>query len=376
MKEGCKHKTGYFGSAGEAYCASLFQMVRVHDGFSRPDLITDNEEYQVPLAVEVKSGKDFKSVINIGSLFYTFMPLTASGEPTNLSEEDFRELINDFDPNKSVKRSSSLSRVYFDSLSRKDIITAKELQNPFSSIRFQWGDQFLVPGEYAFSAFVVSDFMRRGRSQGMTLEKMARNIKENLFHIATETWERQSSGTHDYQNMNCIDMRYFFERDDSLMGKGHSRERVGFMRQLYPQVDNLIPVLIPGPNGTQIKILSSKEDLPLFKVLRKIVDLRKPLLEQVAQKRKLAEKLLQKTRFVWQRDFGDIYDLRTEPEKNFKKTGADLNAYSREELVLLARLQNWLLPGEDIKYLDASKAVMVETSKDPKLNLDEGDAPF
>lgn len=330
MKDGYKHKTGYFGSGGELYVERLFDMIHIDNGHSRPDLITADKKFNPPLAIEVKSsGEPNKCDMNLGSLRYCIFNLDASGDSLMMQESEVEEVIMGYDPNKP----SSGVVVYFDALRRVDGLAAKDLTHPFSSLRFKYGNHFIVPAGYVFASFVVGDMMR---TPGNTLEESRRQVLERLVGTEIHGWDDTHRQGCDFQNMPIQDIKYFLTKDEGVLTK-QGKLRVDSIRRLLPSIDDYITMTISGPNQTQVYVMATKKDVPLLQQLERAVRRRKKTVEGIIREREETLPLLDRATSSWQQCFNSILDSNA-PTENIVMSLTD--TYTPNELARLNRLKH------------------------------------
>ena len=181
MKKGYKHKTGVFGTDAEHYTASLFRMIKNNNGTRRPDLLSMDGTFNPPLTLELKSGREMKGVLNQEQLHYAYT-----------LEEDYQNLFgespsysNGFLPGvewDKTRRDYSLDNIayYYNLLNRVDSVRAEDLTTPISSIKLQWGDNFIVPHEFGLYYFAIARMMRTNEKIETILDELIYSIKEDV----------------------------------------------------------------------------------------------------------------------------------------------------------------------------------------------------
>lgn len=368
VKTGYKHKTSYFGDAGELYCASLFQMAKIDNGSRRPDLIT-SEGLSKALSIEVKSSRPSNMPVHIGSLFYAMLPLNDVGETNTLTRQEFQEAIRAYDP--KTTRTDEINRVYFNFNSRVDGLKARDLQHPFSGLRFQYGDQFLVPARYVVSEFASLDFLlEKERAEMKSVSDSLDYVRESILDHALKPEEEGSKNRRDWRRFNRLTFAQFvpeLELNPNKDAIERAKKRADTLRRVFPGVDNLLKGRIEGPNGTSIYYLAEREDQEVIERMSRVIEERKKALEKIIEERKKAEELLEKAKISWQPTFEDSPEKI--PEKGFSY---DLgNSYTPRQIGKMVRLCSFLMPGERLITHGIEKSYEIVDPEEQALREEE-----
>ncbi|MBX4211947.1 hypothetical protein KW787_00625 [Candidatus Pacearchaeota archaeon] len=298
MKSGYKHKTGVFGTDAENYVSRLFLMMKNPNGMCRPDLISINGRYDPKLSIEVKSGANYKGVMVDYQLRYAIT-----------TGEDYREIFGEEIPRREnlfpgIEWADTYPMFqpdpvayYYNIINRVDEMTSKDLDRPFSAIKLRWGDQFLVPNEYGFYAFAVSRIRRSGEKINEVINDL-RDLMKNDICNGSGSYYHRKSDKRSWQDIHSRDIKAIFE-DDPRIATEDGKKRIDLLRTNYPDLERLERIKILGPNDTTIYVLAKKEHSRLFdRTLRKTVGERAPIIEDITQERKRAERLLSKISYA------------------------------------------------------------------------------
>lgn len=337
MKSTYKHKQGIFGTDSENYISRLFMMAKNPNGSRRPDLISLNKRFKPNFSVEVKSGKSAKGIMVDYQLHYSItseqdyinlfgeFPLEGSGE--YLGEN--WGTINPFFNKKAVA-------YYYNLVDRVDGLKAGDIDRPFSSVKLKWGDQFMVPDDFAFYTFACACSRRTGNDIEKIVVSLKEQMKEDCLNECPLDYTVRKGETNSWQNIDGRDILSIFHNDMSLATR-YGKERIERLAGVY-DLDELKRIQIHGPNKTEIYILAKSEHQRLMNgQLRKVVKERREILEEIIEERKEAEELLNKiTVKNYQglfEGFGDLKILQSN--------------LTREEILKLERLCNWMIEGEE-----------------------------
>lgn len=333
-----KKRTAIFGSDAEAYVASLFKMYNNPNGTRRPDLLTRMGDFEPKLSLEVKSGKDGKGVMTEYQLHYA---ITAWNDYAEIlgEEVDLRKEL--FDSYEFGNPNAEKVAFYYDVVSRVDGIRTEELDKKFSSVRFLWGDQHIVPHEYAFAAFAAARAIRTGEDAHKVAEELKRIMVQDALYQDEIDYDHRKD-TQQWQNLNGKDIVSVFYRDPSLTTRGGPK-RVEVISEIYPEVNELERVLIQGPNGTSIYVLSHPEHHELFdRYLRGVVEERLPVIEKISKERQRAAlRVLGKIKIE---DDPELFPNMAKEKTNGHKIVSESEYKKYEEK--MKRLMNWLARGE------------------------------
>jgi len=249
---GYKDKLWVFGSDAESYVSRLFMMVKNPQGSRRPDLISLDKSFSMPFSVEVKSGREAKGIMCDYQLHYAVT-----------SEKDYQRVFGIVPPEGGNGSSKFLGKdwrfvnpffnqgfvaYYYNIVDRVDNLTSAEINKPFSSIKFKWGNQFMVPDDLAFYNFVCSVMRRTGRRKTTVIRDLKEMMAEDcLAEASLDNWERKNDN-NSFQNIFGRDVLAIFENDHGLATKD-GRDRIKMLKGMY-DVDSLRRIKIPGPNKT------------------------------------------------------------------------------------------------------------------------------
>lgn len=292
VKKGYKHNTAVFGTDAECYVSQLFNLYHNPNGSRRPDLVSINGQYKPKLSIEVKSGKKMKGVMVDYQLHYAFS-----------TAEDYRDLFGENPPQRKglipglervylLNGSTDAVAYYYNLINRVDGLRSDELRTRYDPLRIQWGDQFLVPGDFGFYGFAIARHMRTEERMTAIIKDLHATIKGDLIHGESRYNERKSD-PNSWQDLHARDVLAIHQNDDSLATEAGKR-RLELYRKHYKGLANLQRVKIAGPNNTTIYALVEPRDIQLFdESVRKIVGERRSLLEQVLEERRGILRLLE-----------------------------------------------------------------------------------
>ncbi len=226
---------------------------------------------------------------------------------------------------------------YYDVINRIDEVTSNDLDIPFASIKFRWGDQYIVPHQFAFYAFAVSRTMRTKEEVNKVLEELTEVMKEDALHIEETDYEKRRT-CQAWQNLNGRDILAVFNKDYEIATK-EGKKRIDLLSKIYPNLNNLERITIPAPNNSFIYVLSNPEDYDLFdKQLRATVEERTPVLEAITREREESLPLLGGVE-----ESSYLFSGNGHPKAKYKIISAD-------DKLKLKRLTQWL--GETEQPLD------------------------
>lgn len=320
MKQGYKHSTSQFGTPAEDFVSRLFWLGHKPNGSRQPDLISVNGRYKPRLAVEVKSGNERKGVMVQYQLHYEIQ-----------DTDTFIEVFREEPPHTVQKQKTSF---YYCVANRKDGLDAKQMAQPFASLRIRFGDLYMAPGDYCFNAFTTARVIRTGEDFETVATELRESMKRAIMDGNSHAEETKNKGRQTWQDLHGRDILAFFQDDPTITTK-HGQQRIAMIREHYPEVDQLKPLEIPGPTGTTIYVLAKPEDERLIgEQLRKTVAERTPILNKIIDQRAASIPLIEEiVKNPAQQTFWQI-----EP------TSQDLN---HPEIPRLNRLARWLSEGED-----------------------------
>lgn len=341
VKNGFKHKTGVFGRDAEYYVSSLYGMKRNPNGSRRPDLIS-NYSFDVPLSIEVKSGRNMKGVLVDYQLHYAIN-----------SNKDYIELFGRAPP---VREDFFMENLlgnedvayYYNFVNRNDSVKASDLKRPYSQLMLVWEDQFIVPHDFVFFSFVVSRHMRTGEDMDFIINDLKKVMDGDARCFGSVDYYRRKLNPQSWQGFNAKDVLAIYESDDSL-ARGEGKKRIDKIREVYPSLDLLERLKLNGPNDTHIYILYKAEDCELFngrfsgKIEEGI-----PVLEKIVRERREAIKIVDRDDFLWEDLFPFNGDNGREFEAKQKLKAGEY--FSNSEIRLLERLSRWLPECESWMY--------------------------
>lgn len=211
MKRGRSDKTNIFGSSGERYIASLFQLAQHPNGHRRPDLVSVNGRYKPRLTLEVKSGKK-KGVMNEWQLHYA---VTTYEDYKTLFGEEFPEMDIpelglpgiDWSGAAPALKEESVA-YYYCVLDRVDEVTSNDLDvTNLAAVRFKYGDHFIVPHQFGFVSFaVVKHFRMQKRGEHKSLDEIKAelnaSIKQDVLERCSHYMERRAT-TDGWQDLHA-----------------------------------------------------------------------------------------------------------------------------------------------------------------------------
>ncbi len=282
MKNGYKHMTGVFGSDAEMYVSNLLGMARNPNGHRRPDLISKKSSCEPKLSIEVKSGLKNKGVMVDYQLVYAVS-----------LEEDYIE--EELSPRQSFfpfETHSEPVAYYYDLISRVDGLKSNELDRPFSSIKIEWGNQHLVPGDLGFFSFAVCRALRTGEDVNVVI-KYLKTLMGRDFREGTSNYYKRKEDSNSWQDLHGSDILALFHRDVKYTSN-RGAERVRLIAEHYPEVESLKRIEIPGPNGTKIYIMAEPQHEKVFSDLREVIEQNTPSIELISERRNNARSLLDK----------------------------------------------------------------------------------
>ena len=346
-----KHKTAFFGTDAELYVSRLFMMMRNPNGTRRPDLISfPDNDFDPRLSIEVKSSKYNKGIMVEYQLHYAITPFRDYEEGKDLPFD-----ISDF----KAKEDGKIA-YYYDLIHRVDGLTAMDVDSPTHSIKCMWGDQYLVPNQFAFYAFAVSRVMRSIEKRNFKekdkelLEvkvKAERSSKikgvitgleevmnQDAFSPEQNDYEERRKQSDQWQNIFVNDIRAIFHKNSELASR-RGKQRIELLYENYPKLAHLESISIPGPNDTNIYVLADPEHHNLFdKQLREVVMDRIPVLNKISEERKNAALRFSKVEIS---EGPDLFSNNGHKKIARSPTPDEEDKFDQEEVDLM-RLKQWL----------------------------------
>jgi hypothetical protein len=338
--KGLSYSRNIFGDDSEKMLSRLFMMRRHPRNRRRPDLISEREMDGYRLTLEVKTGRRIgdgaKGVMVDSQLHYAINSARDYGEvfgkETRNQKQRLLFEIEDF-------RATEDRNVayYYDVVIREDDLKADDLKKPYSSIRFDWGDQHIVPNDFAFWMFALERSRKTGETVRDSVRYLYRLMREDYLNGTRQSRSRKLD-ENSWQNLCSKDIRAIFKDEESLTTK-LGRERIKVLGDNY-DLQSLKRICIDGPNKTKIYVLTKEEHVELFNQLSQVVKRRKDTIERVSEERSEARELLEKIKqriYVQERIDGESSKTRVE---------FDLKRLKRSEIETLQRLENWLTKEE------------------------------
>lgn len=277
MNERFKGRRKVYGNDSERFASRLFLLQRNPDGDRRPDLTSVNGLYTPRLSLEVKSGFRPKGVLVRDQLHYGYT-----------TAQDYADAFGEEAPTEFPENEVAY---YYCTVHRANDIRAGQLGKPWSAIQFNWGEQYIAPHQYAFAAFAAAHVSRSGKRLSRVVDWLKKGIQRDIIEGSSHYRKRKKT-PETWQDMHGGDFLAFFY-DDVNHATKKGRKRVEMIRKVFPQVDDLIKIEIPGPNGFPIYILAEKEHADLFNLqVRAVVEQRIPVVEKVHRARVRARALL------------------------------------------------------------------------------------
>ncbi|MAF50830.1 MAG: hypothetical protein CMH64_01940 [Nanoarchaeota archaeon] len=264
-KRGYKHNTSVFGTDAENYVSRLFMMMRNPNGSRRPDLITMDGMFDPRLSFELKSGLNGKGVLVDYQLHYAFTLdrdyWEVFGEESPKRKEESGMLAGlDWEKTRKLGEIPGIA-YYYNIIERVDGIKAEGVDKPLSSIQLKWGNQCIVPHEFGFYNFVACMAHRTGGEEKDIIEYLMGRIKSDVVGESGDYSKRKDNQS--WQSIHSRDIMALYTKD-WLLTTPQGRKRVDKLKRLYPGIDDLKRIEIPGPNGTKIYVLANPEHEKLF----------------------------------------------------------------------------------------------------------------
>jgi hypothetical protein len=262
------------GDQGEFYCRQLYHLMVNPDGMNRPDLVSVNGEYDPKLSVEVKVGKDRKGIINLHGLVYG---LKCAEDYQKLFGTEFIGLPRTdelFTTEASFPTNYPVA-CYYDILHRTDELKNENLTGEYDGLKVKFGDQFIVPFEYAFHSFLIGRMIRLHEK----FEDSFRITKAGIDTFFNERAFAKKRTKNNWQNMYCDDILAWFRNDSTILRSDVAKVRYRHMIDNYAGLQDLVRVEMVGPGDTTIYALAKPEHLDLFEkqIKNKVGDRRKTL---------------------------------------------------------------------------------------------------
>lgn len=337
MKKSYKHKTGWFGTDSEHYASRLFKMLKNPNGSRRPDLITIANDLGPRLSIELKSGQKQKGILVDYQLHYA---ITGMDDYVELFDQK-PQLKEEFFPEMreiawALSRQGNVA-YYYGFLNRVDKVTSADLDRPFSTIKLRWGDCWIVPHEFGFYGFAISQHMRTGTPVKKIVGELWEIIKDDVNN-ENHDYDKRKGHEQSWQDIHSRDIEAIFQ-DDLDIATRDGKKRIGLFWKHYSKLGSLSKIVIPGPGKTNLYVLTEPEHEELFdKQFRGVIEERAPIIEKVARQRKRALSLLDK---IKPSSDSYLFDEEVPKGKEFV-----LNELSRRQIKKLKRLIQWRDEGE------------------------------
>ncbi len=226
---------------------------------------------------------------------------------------------------------------YYCLINRTDSIRSGDLDRPWSQIKLKWGDQYMAPHTYGFFAFAVARARRTGEKIDDVIDSLREVMKRDVLEQHSHYNERNAD-PQSWQDLHGRDILAFWHDDPDQTTKD-GKERIRMIRDVFPEVDGLARILIPGPNKNNIYVLAEQEHMDLFnRQLRRTVEGRIKVLERVTRARRYGERLLEKRNKV---SAQSLFFQDGDPSDS-QYVGLTPN-----EIKLLQRGAHWLDKGEE-----------------------------
>lgn len=345
MKNGYKHKTTIFGTAGENYVSRLLMLLKNPNGDRRPDLVSVDGRYNPILSVEVKSGAKRKGILVDYQLHYSITTVQAYIELFGESPPK-RVFSTELFQNIPIPEASRLIpgdpiAYYYGILDRVDNLKADDIDRPYSTIKCGWGDLFLVPSELAFFSFVACRIMRTGEKDAKVISELKDMMKRDALSWNSHDYAQRKGHLNSWQNIHSRDMLALFENDMNI-ATSKGKKRIEIISANYESLKDLKKVRIKGPNNTNIYALTEPADFNLFdSQVRKTINERIPILERVFRGRRRALSFLDKLS-VFEMQAPDFFI------DNYRTTLGNKPSFLKpKEVERLERLVKWLDSDEE-----------------------------
>lgn len=254
-----------FGTDAERYCSSLFHMNVHHNKQRRPDLITRNNLYSPHFTLEVKSAKKGKGILVLDQLAYgirrdiDYTDLVRKFSPSYSSFKDFTE--------KALNENESDVAMYYNTVSREDVLTTKDLLKPYSAIQLTWGDQHIIPHEIAFNIFAIS-YARKNKNKNIMVKATKRKLMENLAKYdgaQLALWNiREELKSASWQNLEGRMIKALVT-EDLKSASQIDKLTIKLLKKNFPEFQDLKKIILEGPNSTKIYSLIYPQHENLFR---------------------------------------------------------------------------------------------------------------
>ncbi|MEK6916094.1 MAG: hypothetical protein AABW89_06145 [Nanoarchaeota archaeon] len=343
-KVGNKHKTKAFGDACETYLAKLLSMRINPSGSIRPDLITDSEiyEYPRPFSVEVKGGKRgilLKSQLSYGindiSSWRDFFgenrgnPLSRNGNSTMFVEEGHR--------------------VFYGLVERVDGLPANKVVGDFATVRFRWGDVYLIPTDLVFHYFAAVLARKNNQPIGR-VENQLRNFVRRCIKSGSSLSDERDKDS--WISLPFSSVRAMFEGshkgivNETQKGTLDKFFRVARDRTEY---DSYERVQINGLGEHKIYLIHNKKHKDVAGAIEEVIHGRIPSLEDVRLERDEMKEWLEKNKIsLGIKGHHHCYNGRVDDSrrKELVRLYGERWGIDSEKIDLLERLVRWETPEE------------------------------
>ncbi len=289
--------TGYYsgenirvGDQGEYYCRSLYGLMKHPNGDRRPDLISVNGDYNPKFAMEVKTSKTGRGVVNPYGLTYGFTSnldfVGTFGDciPKQRFEDAQQALL---DVECDLFRNPCNAAFYYNLMHRTDGLTTKELARPYDDLAITFGDQMILPHDLILYSYVVGKM----RGKGLEFNKAFASVGEIIVGFMTQGYNYSHPNKNDCQAVHFNDFLSLFMGDRSLLRTDEAKERVDLLVERYgdDRLTNLEKMTYVGPNDTRIYAFYRPEHSSLFQEqLKSRIAQRRDVLTRLTRKRQHA----------------------------------------------------------------------------------------
>jgi hypothetical protein len=293
MRSTFKNKTSLFGSDAESYVARLFLMSNNPNGTQRPDLTSTHRRYTPKLSLEVKSGRQQKGILVDYQLQYA---VTASYDYVSAFMREFPEneglIPNEIWKDRLKEIQSEPIAYYYNLINRVDEVKASDLKSRQHTIQLQWGNQYIVPHKFGFYAFAIGRIMRTGEDPEFVVSQLEEMIVSDSQDNDIDYGRKGHKQS--WQNIQGRDILAIFEKNEDIATKD-GKKRIELFHRLYPEIEDLKRIIIPGPNSTTLYILAEPSHEDLFDdQVRLVIDETTPDVEALILEREQAFPLLTK----------------------------------------------------------------------------------
>lgn len=211
-----------FGMDGEYYASSLLNALRVINGDRMPDLIRDN--VNDPLVVEVKTGRYRKGVLVDYQLCYSFF--AHHHYNGNISLTELIDISNGIKPEEfSPAVKGKRVPYYYFLINRADELRHVDFDRPYSQVKIDFREGYLVPHEFVFWAFVAGRLTRTKEPFKVVLADLRNVIKEDITGKFSN-YKARKLNPNSWQNLFHSDIEGLFFDGDQATKLGKERIKI------------------------------------------------------------------------------------------------------------------------------------------------------